>query len=110
MKRLATVMLLVLAGCAPHFQPRGDQRMTPVMGDEFLVARDGVKLPLRHWDADAPKAVIVALHGMSDYSNAFDMPARVWTKLGITTLAYDQRGFGRNERPGIWAGADVMRA
>ena len=110
MKRLAIVMGLVLAACAPQFQPRGDQRMTPVMGDEFLVARDGVKLPLRHWDADAPKAVIVALHGMSDYSNAFDMPAKVWAKLGITTLAYDQRGFGRSEQPGIWAGADVMRA
>ena len=114
MKRLAIVLVLVLAACAPQFQPRGDQKMTPVMADEFLVARDGMKLPLRHWDADAhftnPRAVIVALHGMSDYSNAFDMPARVWAKLGITTLAYDQRGFGRNEQPGVWAGADVMRA
>ena len=57
-----------------------------------------------------PRAVIVALHGMSDYSNAFDMPGRLWAKLGITTLAYDQRGFGRSDHPGIWAGADVMRA
>jgi alpha-beta hydrolase superfamily lysophospholipase len=54
--------------------------------------------------------VIVALHGMSDYSNAFDMPGKVWAKLGITTLAYDQRGFGLSDRPGVWAGADAMRA
>jgi acylglycerol lipase len=74
------------------------------------VARDGVRLPLRRWDADgAPRAVIVALHGMSDYSNAFDPPAKVWSKLGITTLAYDQRGFGRSDNVGLWAGADVMR-
>jgi alpha-beta hydrolase superfamily lysophospholipase len=54
--------------------------------------------------------VIVALHGMSDYSNAFDMPGKVWAKQGITTIAYDQRGFGRNPNPGVWAGADTMRA
>jgi alpha-beta hydrolase superfamily lysophospholipase len=85
------------------------------MTGDVLVARDGTKLPLRHWDADVPDqgkphAVIVALHGMSDYSNAFAMPAKVWAKLGITTLAYDQRGFGAGDRPGIWAGADAMRA
>ena len=82
------------------------------MTGDVLVARDGTRLPLRHWDAGAgkPRAVIVALHGMSDYSNAFDMPAKVWAKLGITTLAYDQRGFGQSDRPGIWAGAAAMRA
>jgi alpha-beta hydrolase superfamily lysophospholipase len=71
-----------------------------------------MRLPLREWDAEdgAPKAVIVALHGMSDYSNAFDMPAKAWAKRGITTLAIDQRGFGRSENPGLWAGGDVMRA
>lgn len=111
MKRFCLALLLVLAACAPQLQPRGEQSVAPVMGEEFLVARDGVKLPLRHWDADGPpKAVIVALHGMSDYSNAFDMPGKVWAKLGIITLAYDQRGFGRSEHTGIWAGSDVMRA
>ncbi|MEO8896283.1 MAG: lysophospholipase [Rhizomicrobium sp.] len=79
--------------------------------DGVLVARDGVRLPLREWKAEggAPKAVIVALHGMSDYSNAFDMPGTEWAKRGITTLAIDQRGFGRSANPGLWAGGDVMR-
>ena len=54
--------------------------------------------------------MIVALHGMSDYSNAFDMPGKVWARLGITTLAYDQRGFGKNENPGVWVGANAMRS
>jgi acylglycerol lipase len=85
--------------------------MTPILADDAIVARDGMRLPLRRWEAEgAPRAVIVALHGMSDYSNAFDMPAKVWTKLGITTLAYDQRGFGRSDNAGLWAGADAMRA
>ena len=105
------IFLLLLAGCAPDFAPSGDARVTPVIGDEMLVARDGAQLPLRRWEADGkPRAVIVGLHGMSDYSNAFDMPGKLWAKQGITTIAYDQRGFGRNPNPGIWAGADTMRA
>src|ERR1041385_3798971 len=38
------------------------------------------------------------------------MPGKVWAKLGITTLAYDQRGLGMNANPGIWSGAETMRA
>jgi alpha-beta hydrolase superfamily lysophospholipase len=84
--------------------------MTPQVTGDAIVARDGTRLPLRRWEADGkPKAVIVALHGMSDYSNAFAMPGAVWAKLGITTLAYDQRGFGKSEHPGIWAGPQTMR-
>jgi alpha-beta hydrolase superfamily lysophospholipase len=104
------IFLLLLAGCAPNFAPSGDARMAPVIGDEMLVARDGAQLPLRRWEADGkPRAVIVALHGMSDYSGAFDMPGKVWAKQGITTIAYDQRGFGASPNPGLWAGADTMR-
>jgi acylglycerol lipase len=85
--------------------------MTPLVADDMIVARDGTRLPMRHWDAEGePRAVIVALHGMSDYSNAFDMPGKIWAKIGITTIAYDQRGFGRSEKTGIWAGAETMRA
>jgi len=90
--------------------------VTPQVAGEVLIARDGTRLPLRHWDAEGrqdskkPRAVIVALHGMSDYSNAFDMPGKVWARQGITTLAYDQRGFGAGGNPGIWAGAGLMRA
>jgi len=53
--------------------------------------------------------VIVALHGMSDYSNAFAAPGEWWAQHGIATLAYDQRGFGRSGHPGLWAGGDVLR-
>jgi alpha-beta hydrolase superfamily lysophospholipase len=102
---------LLLGGCAPTFAPPGDGHVAPFVADDAIVARDGMRLPLRRWEADgAPGAVIVALHGMSDYSNAFDPPAKVWAKLGITTLAYDQRGFGRSDNVGQWAGAAVMRA
>ncbi len=82
--------------------------MPAIEGDRY-VTRDGLALGLQHWDAEHPRAIIVALHGMSDYSNAFAMPAAWWAKHGITTYAYDQRGFGRSPNTGLWAGGDVMR-
>ena len=110
--RIAFVFaLLVLSACAPSFAPPLDGGMTPKVVDDALLARDGTRLPLRRWEAQGlPRAVIVGLHGMSDYSKALEMPAKVWAKLGITTLAYDQRGFGLSPNPGIWAGAEAMRA
>jgi acylglycerol lipase len=105
------VLSLTLAGCAVTQAPLGNQTTTPQVIGDFFETRDGLKLPLRHWDAEgSPRAIVLALHGMSDYSNAFDMPGNVWAKLGITTLAYDQRGFGRSDNPGLWAGAEAMRA
>lgn len=111
MRACAILLCLALWGCAATIAPPGSATVTPHFEDHVLVARDGMKLPLREWDADgeAPQAVIVALHGMSDYSNAFDMPAREWAKRGITTLAIDQRGFGNSANPGLWAGSGAMR-
>lgn len=88
---------------------RGDATDTPTILTNAFQTRDGLLLPLRHWDADHPRAIIVALHGMSDYSEAFDLPGPYWAAQGITTYAYDQRGFGRAPNPGVWAGAGAMR-
>ena len=113
MRICLVLALLVLSACAPDFAPPLDGGVTPIVAEDAIVARDGTRLPLRRWEAQGaehPRAVIVALHGMSDYSNAFDMPAKLWTRLGITILAYDQRGFGLSPNPGIWAGADAMRS
>ncbi len=111
MKRAALFLLLLAGACAPALAPQGGAAVTPVLGGDGFIARDGTRLPLRHWDGEgeAPRAVIVALHGMSDYSNAFDMPARFWARQGITTLAYDQRGFGAGPNRGLWAGGEAMR-
>lgn len=88
---------------------RGTQEQTPALTGEHLIARDGEKLPIRTWGPDKPKLVIVALHGMGDYSNFIAMPAEDWARQGIRTIAFDQRGFGAAPHPGLWAGGDVMR-
>ena len=77
--------------------------------EDRYVTRDGIKLGLTHWDASMPKAIIVGLHGMNDYSNAFATPAPWWSTQGISTYAYDQRGFGKSPQRGIWPGGDLMR-
>ena len=76
---------------------------------EIIVVRDGAQLALRHWMAEAPQAVIVAVHGMNDYSRGFAIPAPRWAELGFTTYAYDQRGFGRSPGAGRWHGSGAMR-
>lgn len=103
------VTLMGGAACAPQIAARGLEMRTPdIEGDRF-VTRDGLRLGLKEWRAETPHAVIVALHGMNDYSNAFAIPAPYWASVGITTYAYDQRGFGRSPNTGIWPGAETMR-
>ncbi|HEY1613867.1 MAG TPA: alpha/beta hydrolase [Rhizomicrobium sp.] len=80
-----------------------------MIGDQVFTTRDGLALPLRHWDAAKPCAVIVALHGMSDYSQAFDLPGPWWAAHGIEVYAYDQRGFGHAPDWGLWPGSAALR-
>jgi acylglycerol lipase len=83
---------------------------TRFTNSEFIAA-DGAHLPLRHWlPRDGVKAVILALHGFGDYSNAFATPAQIWAARGIATYAYDQRGFGGAPGRGRWAGEDWLAA
>jgi alpha-beta hydrolase superfamily lysophospholipase len=76
------------------------------MSETRFIADDGTALPLKSWLPEAkPKAVILALHGFNDYSNAFKESGEAWAKHGIATFAYDQRGFGAGPRHGLWPGA-----
>jgi alpha-beta hydrolase superfamily lysophospholipase len=102
------LICVLLAACAPVTAPLGLETTTPAVQTDFFVTRDGLHLPLRRWEAEHPRAIVVALHGMSDYSNAFDMPATAWAKEGITTYAYDQRGFGKAPNIGVWPGEKVL--
>src|ERR1051326_2469504 len=101
--------LMALVACAPVPAPGGGESTTAAIEADDFLTRDGLQLPLRHWDAENPRAILVALHGMSDYSEAFDLPGPWWAAHGVTSYAYDQRGFGRSPNRGVWAGGDAMR-
>lgn len=79
------------------------------MAEDAFIAPDGARLGLTVWRADKEIAIVAAVHGMNDYANAFSFAAPEWAKRGITTYAYDQRGFGRSPDRGRWPGAQALK-
>ena len=115
MKRLLVLFAaLLLTGCTPLMVQRAGQPPLgwegPHIERDAFVSFDGARLGLTTWKATTPEpwAVIVGLHGMNDYANAFHLAAPWWATQGVTTLAYDQRGFGRSPDRGVWGGDQLM--
>jgi alpha-beta hydrolase superfamily lysophospholipase len=73
-----------------------------------FAASDGADVPYRLWAAKAPRALVLLLHGATDYSGAFDEIGPRFAALGITALAIDQRGFGATASRGEWHGKNRM--
>jgi alpha-beta hydrolase superfamily lysophospholipase len=100
------------AACAPMRQMAGSPGrgfQGPRLLDDAAVSFDGTRLPMQVWAAQGdPWAVIVGLHGMNDYAATFDLAGPWWAARGVTTYAYDQRGFGRAPQRGVWGGTDLM--
>ncbi|MBI3446301.1 MAG: lysophospholipase [Magnetospirillum sp.] len=107
----AVLMALTLSACASQTQPAGPPiREAGLEGGKMMTA-DGITLPLRSWlPVDPPRAVVLALHGMNDYANAFDGPGKALAAHGIAVYAYDQRGFGQGPHPGWWSSTAAMAA
>ncbi len=126
MKRVRIGLAVVFAGlsvaalpaCAHPVTVGALQPSSPVepafLPDEnVFVASDGSRLGLTVWPAagtEDPDYVVVGVHGMSDYAGAFHMAAPYWAARGVTTYAYDQRGFGRSPNKGLWPEEELMRA
>lgn len=74
-------------------------------------ASDGADVPYRLWTPSVPqRAIIVLLHGASDYSGAYDEIGPLLTSRGFVAFAFDQRGFGATASRGRWAGKHRMMA
>jgi alpha-beta hydrolase superfamily lysophospholipase len=115
MTRLLALLFaaLMLTACTPLMVQQAGMPPLGFGGPRIeathIVSFDGAKLGLSEWDARGdPWAVIVGVHGMNDYANAFHMAAPWWAEQGVTTVAYDQRGFGRSPDRGVWAGDELM--
>ncbi len=101
-------LALCFSACAPTLQVArlpDPAFVGPHLEAERFISFDGTPLGLTRWDArdGPPWAIIIGVHGMNDYANAFHLAAPFWARGGVMTLAYDQRGFGRSPRRGIWA-------
>jgi acylglycerol lipase len=114
--RRSFALLLVgwlVVACAPRLQPPGEVIAPPVLAqnESAWQAGDGRELPLHRWlplSPAVPKAIILAVHGFNDYSNAFTEAAEWFARQSIATYAPDQRGFGRSPYTGYWSGSDRM--
>jgi alpha-beta hydrolase superfamily lysophospholipase len=96
-------------GCAPRVVPMGARLAEPEVRNHRFLTRDGLELPVRIWLPEGePKAIMLALHGFNDYSNAFVEPANYWRRSGIATFAFDQRGFGGAPNRGYWPGISAF--
>ena len=107
----AASLSVMLAACSPVVVPAGGKAAAPRLTADRYVAADGTALPLALWPAaggEPPTAVILGLHGFGDYRDAFEEPAKIWSAVGITTYAYDQRGFGKSPTRGRWPGTQTL--
>lgn len=101
--------LASLAACTAEYQPAGPSTISPALQKDAMRMPDGVNLAMRVTPARGKThAVAIALHGINDYSRAWQDAMGYWAEEGITVYAYDQRGFGANPRPGIWPTADTL--
>lgn len=114
-QRLFLILLLLLlllisaTTCMPRPHQPADTIMVPHLEQRQYLADDGTALPVRSWlpQNNPPQAVIIALHGFNDYSNAFATPGTYLSSRGIACYAYDQRGFGNAPGRGLWAGTEA---
>ncbi|MEH6403951.1 MAG: lysophospholipase [Sneathiella sp.] len=108
---LLLLIAMTLIACTPKIQKAGLENNKPVLTDTALFTSDGHRLPVKIWPAGVEeKAIIIAVHGFNDYRNGFSFPASWWMQHGISTYAYDQRGFGETENVGIWAPVELLVA
>lgn len=103
------VIALALSACV-SFPEAPPATVAPSFEEDGFHSLDGAILGLKSWQAAAPRAIVVALHGMNDYSEMYEGPAAFWAGEGITTYAIDQRGFGASPAFGYWAGEETMIA
>jgi acylglycerol lipase len=107
--------LVVLAGCTTEFALPGPKVTAPEQEADSFVMEDGTRLPYRAWLPEGrdpvlepPWAVVLALHGMNDSRDAWEIPAPAFTDAGIAVFAPDQRGFGATAQRGFWPGAQAL--
>ena len=72
---------------------------------------DGARLPYRIWSPPAGvpvRAVALALHGMADSRDAWEVSAPLFAAGGVALAAPDQRGFGATAERGVWPGTTAL--
>ena len=108
----STILLffsLALGGCVARQEPPGPPVMAPHATADAFAMPDGARLPYRAWlPAGKPEAVVLALHGMNDSRNGWEVPGPDFAAAGVAIFAPDQRGFGATATRGYWPGTQGL--
>jgi alpha-beta hydrolase superfamily lysophospholipase len=67
------------------------------MSEQFITSKDGLKLYIKEWSIDKPKAVIYLVHGFGEHINRYNHVADFFNKNGFTVVGFDIRGHGQSE-------------
>jgi len=59
---------------------------------DVLKTKDGAELDIHIWEPEAPKAVLMAIHGGLAHAGDYVTPALYFKEKGIATVSYDLRG------------------
>lgn len=103
------LVLLLLGSCTAEFVPEGPAIDPAAETAGAFVMPDGTHLDYRVWKPDGPpKAIILALHGMNDSRDAWELPASGFTAAGVEIISPDQRGFGATPQRGFWPGTQTL--
>ena len=110
LRRAPLLLAALCSACAePYVVPPNGNHALATLTQNYAVMEDGYRLPLRRWQAvGSTNAIVLALHGLNDYSFAFDSLGQYLSQRGITVIAYDQRGFGNSAGRGLWHGSERL--
>jgi len=107
-------LVLLAAGCSgvPSYNiVLPPLPVSALQADDAFILEDGARVPVRTWlPAEAPHAVVLALHGFNDSRDAWELPGPPFAAAGIALFAPDQRGFGAAPQRGSWPGAPALEA
>lgn len=62
--------------------------------ESFIDAPDGHRIPLKSWQPDSPRAVLVISHGMAEHAGRYSTLAEWLVDSGVQVFAIEHRGHG----------------
>lgn len=102
---LLSLALFGLVSCAPF------QKVRPALYHEQWVSYDGKQMPWKEWPVargERPKAVVIAVHGLSGATSDFWLLGERLPPKGIAVYAHELRGQGKD--PDMAMRGDILKA
>lgn len=96
------MILFVSLGCM-KIDNKQKKTIDNTIASKQFFSKDNYNHHVDSWFSnEASQNIVIAIHGYSDYSSAFKIPAKYLNKFAIDLHAFDLRGFGRNIDNGEW--------